>query len=426
MARILYVTPIWEGLKESFVEGGLPKGMPGFVKPLRLLLERGFEVDFLIATDRLIKPKPNKEVWGTGRMELVKYLASGRSSLLGDAFRLSSQLKRLLIEDSYAFVYGQGQYLGAIANWVANRYDVPFGQRCYGTFLATRLENLRKGRRLRKLRSWAGLIGADLLELANYRLAKRFLLVTDDGSKGDVLYRRFGCPRYEWCFWRNGVDFSDEVPELFDLCKYGIKEAESFIVYPARIQGWKRQDRMVEILARLKGRLATIPRVIFPGQFSPNDPYYQEVLTRARDSGVLESINFPGGLSQAELRFLYGHPNCLCAASFYDNFNLGNAIMEAFAYGTIIVSYRNSGLDWLVNHGQDGFLVNDIAEVDDIIVRLAEDRTFRRRLQKACRIGARANLETWSQRARREVDLIERSVFLSSWPSTQVVPMRSA
>ena len=58
--KILYVTPLWTGLKDILFNGfEEARGMPAFIKPLKELISRGHEVDLFLIHNFKKYPKYN-------------------------------------------------------------------------------------------------------------------------------------------------------------------------------------------------------------------------------------------------------------------------------------------------------------------------------------------------------------------------------
>jgi glycosyltransferase involved in cell wall biosynthesis len=70
----------------------------------------------------------------------------------------------------------------------------------------------------------------------------------------------------------------------------------------------------------------------------------------------LKDVNFLGGLSHEELRFVYDESDIMINSSNIDNFPA--SLMEAFASGIPVVTTGVGGIPLMVDHGVTGFIVN--------------------------------------------------------------------
>src|SRR5690606_10587776 len=111
---------------------------------------------------------------------------------------LNKAVDKALSSEQYDFVYAHGSSTSVVRT-VANKYNVPFGQRLYGTFLWDKIQ--KKGQLYVSLRH--------LTEYKAFKTRKSFLLVTNDGSRGDLVKKAIwgeGNPPYEFHYWINGVN----------------------------------------------------------------------------------------------------------------------------------------------------------------------------------------------------------------------------
>jgi glycosyltransferase involved in cell wall biosynthesis len=103
----------------------------------------------------------------------------------------------------------------------------------------------------------------------------------------------------------------------------------------------------------------------------------------ARDLGVLEYVNFIGGLTDAELRDQYKGCSLFVMPSHKEGF--GIVFLEAMAYGKPIVGGAQGGTPSVVQNGKTGLLVDygDVAGIANSITRLLRDDTLRERYGRA-------------------------------------------
>ena len=99
--------------------------------------------------------------------------------------------------------------------------------------------------------------------------------------------------------------------------------------------------------------------------------------------------------------------------SLNDLSNVGNPLLEAMACGKPIVTIDNGATSDLIRDGDTGLLLpsGEPQRVAEAVLRLARDRTLRRRLAKGARAYATANFWTWEQRLAAELEEVERLVI---------------
>lgn len=290
--KILYVTPVWSGFRDVLFEGSAPKGMPAFMKPLQALVARGHTVDFLIATAEEPQVKSTLPWLTPERLTFVRWDTATLGATLRSCRKLYTEAMRMTGAGGYDFVYGHGS-VGALGTLAAQRRGIPAGQRLYGTFLVQ--ETVGAPTPLRKL----ALFRRHPLEYLAFSQPKRFLLTTNDGTRGDEVHRWIGSTQFEWLFWLNGVDFPAETVDV--TLPDWFQPDRPFLLYPARLATWKRQDWAVELLHRLENPAV---RLYLLGH--ANDAEYRERLEALIDlTGFLTIGSFQSHHDRSQWQWLY-------------------------------------------------------------------------------------------------------------------------
>ena len=82
-------------------------------------------------------------------------------------------------------------------------------------------------------------------------------------------------------------------------------------------------------------------------------------------------VNFLGNLSHDELLGIYKNYKIFVSSSFFE----GNpkAVLEAMSSGTLVVSYENNNIKFLLDHDVDSILFNDFSELKKIINNIVDD-----------------------------------------------------
>jgi hypothetical protein len=91
---------------------------------------------------------------------------------------LYNSISHVLKKERYDFVYGHGS-IGSIANLIANKNRIPCAIRLYGTFLANKIYSQSK----------ISIFLHHPLEYLCFIIPKQFLLITNDGTRGDEVYK---------------------------------------------------------------------------------------------------------------------------------------------------------------------------------------------------------------------------------------------
>lgn len=398
--KILYVTPLWSGFKDLLLDGSEnAKGMPAFINPLKRLIELGHEVDIVIAESGFSKKELNISVDWLKRttISFVDWDVKGYKKAIS-VVKLYSVVNHKLHKNRYDFVYGHGS-IGAVANIVANLHGIPCGIRLYGTFLASEIN------RMSRLR----IAIRHPLEYLAFALSKGFLLVTNDGTRGDQVYEYLTNDRakYKFCFLLNGVS----LPEPMLKTQTVLTQFRfPFIVYPARIARWKRQHLAISILKGLHNKGLRM-NLYFAGHIADMD-YWDEIKEQITNYGLEAYVTYLGTVDKTMLYKLY--QNAVAVLSLYEHSNLGNVIIEALCWGALVLSLDDGSLNMIIENGKDAILVHDPSEAVDEIISLYKNEIKSSMIRKLASYKASVIFKDWDSRAEEEVQLIENAVLNKS------------
>lgn len=289
-------------------------------------------------------------------------------------------------------VYGQ-LYQAVPVAWLVSRVRrIPNITRMYGTFLAP------------WVRSWKRFLRYE--EVFAYKVPCDVFIMTNDGTRGDECAEALGVPPGRFRFWRNGVDKSMYRPD-FDRARFkaerGIPAHHVVLLALGRLERWKGVDRLI---AALPAVLATHPdlTVLVVGDGAERG----RLEAQARELGVERAVRFMGAILHADIaEFLNGAD---VFVSLYHYSNVGNPLLEALACGKCIVTLDNGATGKLIRDGDTGVLVDEAAldRLPAALLRVVGDPALRARLSTAALAFAETNLQTWPERLRMEVDLVEQ------------------
>lgn len=407
--RILYVTSFWTAFRDMLlVDGDSSKGMPGFINTVKALKKDGHEIDFLlistdpedanIMTKDFVTSYVNKE----DIKEIIIYKPKARIKKIVGLMNLYSEVKktteRLVSEEEYDFVYAQSSF-AMPASKVAYEKDIPCGHRLYGSFV---YGYYKKNGFLRTL-------FFEPFEILSYYLPKSFMLITDDGSNGAKALELFNKrkKRYDFYFWRNGVDRIDSTHKsIIKNSRFHLEHPSIF--YFGRIAQWKRQDRAIEVIKLLKDK-GLNSQLYLAGQIAANDEgYYKEIMQKASRLGVEEQVKYIGTITREEANYMA--KNSDVSLLLYDVTNMGNVFHELLADGAVIIALNDGTLnDYLVN-GDNGYLVNDEAEAAEIIAELISNQDNGKVIRENAINKSKQSMKSWGDRVFDEIEIIKKAV----------------
>lgn len=390
--KILYVTPLWSGFKDLLFEGNqLAKGMPAFIQPLKRIIEQGNSVDFVITHSNIKHELKINVNWLRGSRFTFIQWEENHIKGLRSSFLLYKTIDRMLKQENYDFVYGHGS-VGTIANIVANKSKVPFGLRLYGTFLAPEL----------KVYSSPRLFSKHPLEYLAYRLNKSFLLMTNDGTRGDEVYNCLKGGSYSFYFWLNGLDCSinrdEQELDPSIVCPY--------LVYPARISKWKRQHLALDLIKILIDK-GLIIHLYFAGHITEPE-YWSEIQNRICELDLNDYVHYLGTVDATKLINI--NENAVAVLSFYDYSNLGNVVIEALTQGATVLSLNDGSLHNVIIDGNNGFLVDTMQQAAERIYQLMKNPQLSNEIRLNAKNQATLTFNTWDQRAELEIELIKKAI----------------
>ncbi|MBB1311779.1 glycosyltransferase [Pseudoalteromonas sp. SR41-8] len=398
--KILYLTPAWYGFKEIMSgEQTEITGLPSFSLPIKELIARGYEVDFVIIYTEQKPPKLEPKVsWlKKSSFKAFCYYDLKMPNKLLSLYRYRKVVKNLINSVDYDFVYAHGSS-PAVVRGMVNSKGIAFGQRLYGTFLWDKISKHGKYRTFLK----------HIVEALAFRTEKSFLLVTNDGSRGDLVFDSIGSKgKFSFNYWVNGVERVNE-KEIVDEQheQYG-----DFIFYCSRIDEWKRQDRALAIIYKLKKAGKFVNLVLAGPVDTMGTSYYESLLQKIKELDIAEQVFFTGSLSKKEMHSF--NRAALASLSLYDVCNLTNVFHEMMATGALIIAKNDEVLSNYIVNGENGFLVNCNDSVVEIIVDILDGKRqkYYDSIRHNVQVSSSQLTKSWSTRIDDEVTLIENSIL---------------
>lgn len=295
-------------------------------------------------------------------------------------------------------VYGHLLY-GAPVAWIIGRiWRIPNITRMYGTFLFPWVSS-----------TWGRIIKIE--DVLAFKIPCSYLILTDDGTRGAECAALLGVPKERVKFWRNGVNKDMYDPscdkDAFKDC-LSIPRHDKVILAVSRLVRWKRVDRLVTAMPKVVEQYPSTTAVIV------GDGEERCNLERlCRELGIQGHVRFVGLIPQDEVaRFLNAAD---IFVSLYDLSNVGNPLLEALCCGKCIVSINNGGTGEINRNGEVALLLDEtgLEALPEALVDLLRDDKRRENLGGAARNYALKYLQSWPERIRMEVELIERLVGAS-------------
>jgi glycosyltransferase involved in cell wall biosynthesis len=290
---------------------------------------------------------------------------------------------------SVNLIYGLSA-LVAPTTWAFKRLTgVPTVVRLFGTFLYPHLDS-----------RW-GLL-KNFEEVIAFKLPVDKLVITNDGTLGDIVAHRLGVPSERIIFWMNGVD-RPPIPadKAESRRRLGIQPDTVCVLAASRLVSWKRVDRLIRIAPQVVQSNPAF-RFIILG----DGPQRAALEQMAGELGVEKYFIFQGAVSHERVAEYMQAADIF--VSVYDLSNVGNPLLEALANGKAIVTLDVGGTNQIISHGENGLL---LAPDDDnglalALLQLGSDTALRQQLETGARRYADRNLSSWTERMDREMTII--------------------
>lgn len=277
-----------------------------------------------------------------------------------------------------------GSFLAGLIGKFKGIYNT---RRIYGSFLINEIEKP----------NWK-LLMQHPFETFSFRIPGGEVLITNDGTKGDIVFNKIGSSKVLFKFPLNGID--KNIIEKTE--KPILNLPPTYICYIARIVDWKRQLLLVESLAILKKSNVEFPHCYIVGPVS-NEAYYNSVIQLIHKNGLNDCITVIKGLPTEQCNYLMLHS--FATFSLYHTSNLGNVFLEAISLGGVMIAINDTGS--LNAFPKDIFI--EVKEskaelVADSLLKVINDSELRESISSAAVAYSKANIKSWKERAMLEVN----------------------
>jgi len=332
--RIFVISP-WSGS----VYQEKQKGFEGSVafRLFKGFIDKGHEVHLLIPKERNA-PK-DFSYFGISihefRMPLTRF---GKNPISRLAWRLIyyfsfvffSTRRAMKVAKAYSkphVIYGFGGH-GCVTAYITGRlWRIPNITRLFGTFLHPYLSMKF---RLRALLN-------HLEEVAAFKIPCRYLIITNDGTRGDQVARSLNVPSKRVKFWMDGAAFLHDINIGAEKLRKEllIPRQAKVLVSVSRLASWKRVDRLIQAIPSIVSHDNDVVALIIG-----NGPEREKLEHMSETLGIKKFVSFLGAVDHEDVKkYLYASDIFI---SLYDVTNVSDSLLEAMAGGVCIIAL-NSG-----------------------------------------------------------------------------------
>jgi glycosyltransferase involved in cell wall biosynthesis len=211
-----------------------------------------------------------------------------------------------------------------------------------------------------------------------------------------------------------GVNPEKIAPADFDSAAFrkahGIAEDELFVFAVGRLVERKGYRVLIEAVARLANR--GVPVRLFHGG---NGPLRDQLQLKIHSLGVMDKIKLLGFIPDEELAYFVKSADMLVMPSVMDDTGdtegLGIPLLEAMANGTVAIGSRIGGILSIIEHEQNGLLVEaeNPEDLANAIERVGRDKALREKLIRGGYSTIRSRYD-WGNIAQETLGLFEHHI----------------
>jgi len=248
--------------------------------------------------------------------------------------------------ETFDVVYGYETAATPTAYIISRVRKVPMVARFQGTTFKVDWEK----KRFRSLRAWNTVLGL--------RVPADLIIMTNDGTQGDVVLEELGVPKSKVRFWMNGVDWQSfrVLPAQSEARKQLDISSQYVLLTVSRLVSWKRVDRALRALPDIVKQFpSTVLLVVGDG------PEKDPLMALSRELGVWEHVRFEGAVERSRLPLYYSAADILL--SFYDWSNVGNPLLEAMMAGRPVVTIWSGDTERIVSSWSNGVILEEYTPV---------------------------------------------------------------
>lgn len=386
--KVVIISDFWTGMQPVVLNNSnKPAGMPAFYNTLVAMNAdpRINEIDchFVgLGENNAIEQFSNSNF---NKVNFIVYRYNSKLSLLRRLTRIifeqSKVMKNLGGENVSLFGHGA---IGAICGFISMFTGITNTRRVYGTFLVD----------LMHLSNFKMFLRCPLAFLL-FKLPHKNLIVTNDGTHGDRVYKKIHGTVNNLHFLVNGVNKAELV-----------HNPRRVISYVARIDRWKQQHLAVEAFSRSKFAKGNYKLKIAGPIY--DQEYYNELLALITKLGLESQVEILGPLAKEDAANLLASSSL--TFSLYDTSNFGNVFIESLQIGVPILSYNiNGSLNFVDEDAYIGINNYDVIHIAERLDEVLANPKFLNDISTRSRSFAKNAFTSWDERASLEVNILLES-----------------
>jgi glycosyltransferase involved in cell wall biosynthesis len=183
--------------------------------------------------------------------------------------------------------------------------------------------------------------------------------------------------------------------------KFGINKKDKIILFVGRVHPTKGIEFLIKAMKEVKKNSL---KAFIVGPIQDKD-YFEYLSKKIRKYKLSDKIFFTGFVTEEEKLMLYDISKIFFLPSIYEPF--GIVILEAFARGKPVIAVGSDGPRFLINHGENGFLVKygDVENAAKYIRLLLNDKKLYKKISQAN--IKKAKQFTWNKIVKKLIKVYE-------------------
>lgn len=244
-------------------------------------------------------------------------------------------------------------------------------------------------------------------------------IVTNDGSRGDLVASWLGIPPERHKFWLNGVNKSLHIPN-FDAGAFkqtiGMQPDTPLLMTLGRLCQVNRQDRAIDAMAVILRDFPKAQLVLVGG-----GEMRVELEERTRQLGIANSILFVGAISHDQIKYYLNSADVFLQLN--DITNLRNTLIEALTAGCCVTTIDVGATGLVATHDDNAVVLKtgSVELIAEAAIDLLNDPGKRNSLSRAAHQRAMRDFQTWDERMAMEMTCLEELIGMSDSDTTSEV-----
>jgi len=240
-----------------------------------------------------------------------------------------------------------------------------------------------------------------------FKLPCAAMILTDDGTRSNLVAKFFRVPSHKIYFWKNGISKKDfcGLNRTYARRKLNLSSTYKIIVSVGRLSRGKRFDVIIKALAELKQTKDYMCIIIGDGPEMLN-------LRRLIDFNNLKKhVLLTGALTHSSVW------DYLVASDLVIALGSINPLLEGMCVGRCVITLNLGSTYQMTNEGKSAVVIEeeDLDNLAYYIDNLLNDDIRRENIERSALKWISENFETWEDRIKKEVHLIEDIVRKHSY-----------